>query len=93
MTVSHSVYVFSLMTCFTPKVLNVLFLFLQLQVVANVEVNDKILQLFEYENSEKPERPAHLAYLGNARVILPDENIYRLEYASPMRLMFCLYNH
>ncbi|KAI9118992.1 hypothetical protein K1719_009667 [Acacia pycnantha] len=63
----------------------------QLQVVANFEVNDKILRLFEYENSQKPERLAHLAYLGNARVILPDDNIYRLEYSSgPCKLFIWL---
>ncbi|XP_028775290.1 paired amphipathic helix protein Sin3-like 2 [Neltuma alba] len=63
----------------------------QLQVVANVEINNILLQLLEYQNSQKPERQTHSAYLANARVILPEENIYRLECSSgPSKLFIWL---
>ncbi|KAJ7970915.1 Paired amphipathic helix SIN3-like protein [Quillaja saponaria] len=58
----------------------------QLQTVATEEIDNKLLQLFEYEKSRKPGKLVDSVYYANARVIL-HENIYRLEcYSSPSRL-------
>ncbi|KAH1239232.1 Paired amphipathic helix protein Sin3-like 3 [Glycine max] len=49
------------------------------QVVATEEMDNKLLQLYTYENSRKPGRFVDLVYHENARVLLHDENIYRIE--------------
>ncbi|KAL9246447.1 hypothetical protein vseg_019981 [Gypsophila vaccaria] len=59
----------------------------QLQVLAADDVDNKLLQLYAYESSRKPERFVDIVYHENARVILHDENIYRVECSfSPTRL-------
>jgi len=60
---------------------NLSFVF-QLQVVATEEMDNKLLQLYTYENSRKPGRFVDLVYHENARVLLHDENIYRIECVS-----------
>lgn len=54
----------------------------QLQTVAADEMGHKLLQLYAYENSRRPGRFHDLVYHENARVLLHDENIYRIECAS-----------
>ncbi|XP_021731191.1 paired amphipathic helix protein Sin3-like 4 [Chenopodium quinoa] len=59
----------------------------QLQILASEEVDNKLLQLYAYESSRKPERFLDVVYHENARVLLHDENIYRIECSSsPTRL-------
>ncbi|GLU03025.1 hypothetical protein SLE2022_202450 [Rubroshorea leprosula] len=54
----------------------------QLQAVASDEMDSKLLQLYAYEKSRKPERFVDVVYHENARVLLHDENIYRIECSS-----------
>ncbi|KAL1218966.1 Paired amphipathic helix protein Sin3-like 3 [Cardamine amara subsp. amara] len=54
-----------------------------LQGVAADEMDNKLLQLYAYEKSRKPEKISDGVYYDNARVLLPDENIYRIECKSP----------
>ncbi|KAF5726781.1 paired amphipathic helix protein Sin3-like 4-like isoform X3 [Tripterygium wilfordii] len=54
----------------------------QLQAVAADEMDSKLLQLHAYENSRKRERFFDAVYHENARVLLHDENIYRIECSS-----------
>lgn len=61
---------------------------LQLQTVAADEMDNKLLQLYAYEKSRKPGRFVDIVYHENARVLLHDENIYRIECVG-LRL-FCL---
>lgn len=59
----------------------------QLQILATEEVDNKLLQLYAYESSRKSERFLDVVYHENARVLLHDENIYRIECSSsPTRL-------
>lgn len=59
----------------------------QLQAVAADEMDNKLLQLYEYEKSRKTEKLIDSVYYENARVLLHEENIYRLEFFSaPSRL-------
>lgn len=51
---------------------------LQLQVVAADEMDNKLQQLYAYEKSRKPEKFFDAVYYENARVLLPDEDIYRI---------------
>ncbi|KAK7307170.1 hypothetical protein VNO77_39994 [Canavalia gladiata] len=53
----------------------------QLQAVATDEMDNKLLQLYAYEKSRKPGRFVDIVYHENARVLLHDENIYRIEYS------------
>lgn len=58
-----------------------------LQAVATDEMDNKLLQLYAYEKSRKPGRFVDVVYHENARVLLHDENIYRIECSSiPTRL-------
>ncbi|XP_010477744.1 PREDICTED: paired amphipathic helix protein Sin3-like 3 [Camelina sativa] len=59
-----------------------------LQGVAADEMDNKLLQLYAYEKSRKPETIFDAVYYDNARVLLPDENIYRIEckLATPAKL-------
>ncbi|XP_061973574.1 paired amphipathic helix protein Sin3-like 4 [Populus nigra] len=54
----------------------------QLQTVAADEMDNKLLQLYGYEKSRKPGRLVDIVYHENARVLLHDENIYRIECSS-----------
>lgn len=66
----------------------------QLQTVAADEVGHKLLQLYAYEKSRRPGRFLDLVYHENARVLLHDENIYRIECASdPTRLSIQLMDY
>ncbi|KAI3824026.1 hypothetical protein L1987_05473 [Smallanthus sonchifolius] len=59
----------------------------QLQIVAGDETDNKLLQLYEYEKSRKPEKFVDSVYYENAHVLLHDENIYRIQCSSgPSRL-------
>lgn len=51
----------------------------QLQTVATDEMDNKLLQLYAYEKSRKMGRFVDAVYHENARVLLHDENIYRIE--------------
>ncbi|KOM29205.1 hypothetical protein LR48_Vigan636s000400 [Vigna angularis] len=53
----------------------------QLQAVAADEMDNKLLQLLAYEKSRKPGKFVDIVYHENARVLLHDENIYRIEYS------------
>ncbi|VVA94715.1 unnamed protein product [Arabis nemorensis] len=59
-----------------------------LQGVAADETDNKLLQLYAYEKSRKPEKIADGVYYDNVRVLLPDENIYRIEckLSTPAKL-------
>ncbi|GLT33331.1 hypothetical protein SLA2020_079300 [Shorea laevis] len=54
----------------------------QLQTVATDEMDNKLLQLYEYEKSRKSGKIIDSVYYENARVLLHEENIYRLECSS-----------
>ncbi|KAJ0244664.1 Paired amphipathic helix protein Sin3-like 1 [Hirschfeldia incana] len=54
----------------------------QLQAAVADEMDNKLIQLYEYEKSRKPGRVIDSVYYENARVLLHDENIYRLECSS-----------
>ncbi|KAL2349345.1 hypothetical protein Fmac_003345 [Flemingia macrophylla] len=59
----------------------------QLQAVAADEMDNKLLQLYAYEKSRKPGKFVDIVYHENTRVLLHDENIYRIEYTpGPMKL-------
>ncbi|GMH04285.1 hypothetical protein Nepgr_006124 [Nepenthes gracilis] len=59
----------------------------QLQTVATDDMDNKLLQLYEYEKSRKPGKFNDSVYNENARVLLHEENIYRFECSSsPARL-------
>lgn len=75
----HSIY------C-TLQLTNVI---LQLQGVAADEMDSKLQQLHAYEKSRNPEKFLDAVYYENARVLLPDEDIYRIEcvrnYLTPCK--------
>ncbi|GAB4827456.1 hypothetical protein Ancab_034340 [Ancistrocladus abbreviatus] len=54
----------------------------QLQTVAADEMDNKLIQLYEYEKSRKPGKLVESVYHENARVLLHEENIYRFECSS-----------
>ncbi|WCJ21740.1 Paired amphipathic helix protein Sin3-like 4 [Euphorbia peplus] len=54
----------------------------QLQTLATDEMDNKLLQLYAYEKSRKPGRFVDIVYHENTRVLLHDENIYRIECSS-----------
>lgn len=56
-----------------------LYYIFQLQSIASDEMDNKLLQLYAYERSRKPGRFIDVVYHENARVLLHDENIYRIE--------------
>lgn len=45
-------------------------------------MDNKLLQLYEYEKSRKAGKLIDAVYYENARVLLHEENIYRLECVS-----------
>ncbi|KAM0058174.1 putative transcription regulator Others family [Helianthus debilis subsp. tardiflorus] len=54
----------------------------QLQIVADDEMDYKLLQLYEYEKYRKLEKFVDSVYYENAHVLLHDENIYRFQCSS-----------
>lgn len=62
--------------------------FLQLQTVASDEMDNKLLQLYEYEKSRQPEKYVDSVYYENAHVLLHEENIYRFECVG--LLSYCI---
>ncbi|XP_050905348.1 paired amphipathic helix protein Sin3-like 4 [Lathyrus oleraceus] len=56
-------------------------LFKQLQAVASDEMDNKLLQLHAYEKSRKLGKFCDIVYHENARFLLHDENIYRIEFS------------
>ncbi|GKV22786.1 hypothetical protein SLEP1_g32612 [Rubroshorea leprosula] len=66
----------------------------QLQAIASDEMDNKLLQLYAYEKSRKPGRFVDVVYHENARVLLYDESIYRIECLfTPTRLSIQLMDH
>lgn len=59
----------------------------QLQTVSSDELDNKLLQLYEYEKSRKPEKFVDSVYYENAHVLLYEENIYRFECTSSPTLL------
>ncbi|KAK2998671.1 hypothetical protein RJ639_022795, partial [Escallonia herrerae] len=55
----------------------------QLQTVASDEMDNKLLQLYEYEKSRKADKYVDSVYYENSHVLLHEENIYRFECSSP----------
>ncbi|KAK3002319.1 hypothetical protein RJ639_021444 [Escallonia herrerae] len=55
----------------------------QLQTVASDEMDNKLLQLYEYEKSRKADKYVDSVYYENSHVLLHEENIYRFECTSP----------
>ncbi|CAI8587748.1 unnamed protein product [Vicia faba] len=53
----------------------------QLQAVASDEIDNKLLQLNAYEKSRKLGKFFDIVYHENARFLLHDENIYRIEFS------------
>ncbi|XP_022005412.1 paired amphipathic helix protein Sin3-like 2 isoform X1 [Helianthus annuus] len=54
----------------------------QLQNVAGDEVDNKLLQLYEYERSRTPEKFIDSVYYENVHNILHEENIFRFQFSS-----------
>ncbi|XP_051141397.1 paired amphipathic helix protein Sin3-like 2 isoform X2 [Andrographis paniculata] len=54
----------------------------QLQAVSSDEMDCKLIQLYEYEQSRKPEKYVDSVYYENVHVLLHDESIYRIECTS-----------
>ncbi|XP_017636091.1 paired amphipathic helix protein Sin3-like 2 [Gossypium arboreum] len=54
----------------------------QLQAVSADDMDNKLLQLFEYEKSRKHGKTMDSVYYENARVLLHEENVYRLKCSS-----------
>ncbi|CAN8244921.1 unnamed protein product [Cochlearia groenlandica] len=52
-----------------------------LHAVVADETDNKLLQLYSYENYRKPGRFVDIVYHENARALLHDQNIYRIEYS------------
>lgn len=51
----------------------------QLQTLSSEEVDCKLIQLYEYEDSRKPEKYVDSVYYENVHVLLHEENIYRFQ--------------
>lgn len=77
----------SLLSSFANLVQIIVYLF-QLQAVATDEMDNKLLQLYAYEKSRKPGRFVDVVYHENARVLLHDENIYRIECVGVIFIFF-----
>ncbi|RAL40892.1 hypothetical protein DM860_008590 [Cuscuta australis] len=54
----------------------------QLLAVSSDELDNKLLQLYEYERSRKPDNSVDFVYYENSHVLLHEENIYRIESIS-----------
>ncbi|RYR65005.1 hypothetical protein Ahy_A03g011006 isoform A [Arachis hypogaea] len=65
-----------------------------LQAVADDEMDNKLLQLYAHEKSRKPGRFFDTVYHDNARILLHDDNIYRVECSpAPTRLSIQLMDY
>ncbi|CAD5316797.1 unnamed protein product [Arabidopsis thaliana] len=66
-----------------------------LQAVAADEMDNKLQQLYAYEKSRKPEKFLDAVYYENALVLLPDEDIYRIEceQSTPSKLSIQLLDY
>ncbi|KAL0689904.1 hypothetical protein Bca4012_089582 [Brassica carinata] len=65
-----------------------------LHSVAADDTDTKLLQLYTYENYRKPGRFFDIVYHENARALLHEQNIYRIEYSSAQtRLAIQLMNN
>ncbi|XP_047320078.1 paired amphipathic helix protein Sin3-like 4 [Impatiens glandulifera] len=60
----------------------------QLQTIAAKGRENKLIQLYAYERSRKPENFVELIYRENACVLLHDENIYRIERSNTPTQLF-----
>ncbi|KAL6513818.1 hypothetical protein OROHE_019274 [Orobanche hederae] len=59
----------------------------QLQTIASDEMDNKLLQLYAYERLKNPTAFSDEVYRANARFLLPDDNLYRIEcLPRPTRL-------
>ncbi|GFP91557.1 paired amphipathic helix protein sin3-like 4 [Phtheirospermum japonicum] len=59
----------------------------QLQTIASDEMDNKLLHLYAYERSRNPNSFCDEVYCANARFLLPDDNLYRIEcLPCPARL-------
>ncbi|KAE8701488.1 Paired amphipathic helix protein Sin3-like 4 [Hibiscus syriacus] len=67
----------------------------RLQVVASEEMDNKLLQLYAYEKLGNSGRTIDVVYHDNARLLLRDDNIYRIECQSstPTRLSIQLMDY
>ncbi|MFS7955943.1 putative transcription regulator Others family [Helianthus anomalus] len=54
----------------------------QLQIVAEDEVDNKLLQLYEYESLRTPDKFVDSVYYENAHHLLHEENIFRFQCSS-----------
>lgn len=53
-------------------------------------MDNKLIQLYEYEESRKPGKQIDSVYYENARVLLHEENIYRIQLVKSFELFFFL---
>ncbi|KAL1539386.1 paired amphipathic helix protein Sin3-like 3 isoform X1 [Salvia divinorum] len=51
----------------------------QLQTIASEEMENKLIQLYSYERSRSPKKFSDDIYHENARFLLPEDNLYRIE--------------
>ncbi|KAL1556710.1 paired amphipathic helix protein Sin3-like 3 isoform X1 [Salvia divinorum] len=51
----------------------------QLQTIASEEMEKKLIQLYSYERSRSPRKFTDDIYHQNARFLLPEDNLYRIE--------------
>lgn len=65
----------------------------QLQTVSSDEMDNKLLQLYAYEKSRKMGRFVDAVYHENARVLLHDENIYRIERVCFLVHLSCYFRY
>jgi paired amphipathic helix protein Sin3a len=66
----------------------------QLQTIVSDEMDNKLIQLYGYEMSRKQGKFVDIIYHENARVLLHDENIYRIQCSSaPTRLSIQLMDY
>ncbi|GKA74273.1 paired amphipathic helix protein Sin3-like protein 2 isoform X1 [Tanacetum coccineum] len=63
----------------------------QLQNIVSDEMDNKLLQLYEYERSRDPEKFIDSVYYENAHVILHDENIFRVQCVGFLLFYFMDY--
>lgn len=66
---------------------------MQLQNIVGDEMDSKLLQLYEYERSRKPEKFIDSVYYENAHVLLHEENIYRFQCVGVLFLWFAYYGN
>lgn len=62
--------------------MNFYIFFFQLEVIASDEMSKKLLQLYYYEKSHMHGRIIDRVYYENARAVVHDDTIYRLQSVS-----------